>query len=341
MNRSLLFILCVIVCNTSQIEAQTTLSSIQPSIFEDFYQPGKIVEVSLQFDCKHFIHAKTTEEELPATMTYQRQNGESVTRTLSLTSRGKLRLDICGFPPIKLDFNKKELEKEGFSPEIDEVKVVTHCNNNKKAEQLVIKEFLTYQLYNIIEKYSYRVQLLHIRYLDKDGKLYADNMAFLIEPTDAMAARMGARESEQHIQNESEMNADIYADMLLFEYMIGNVDWNISMLHNVKLIKPLTGFFYIPVPYDFDFSGLVNAQYAAPQERVKQKYVGERMLMGKFLSEDSFIASLQRFLAAKQQIYDICDNFSALDKKEREKMIRYLDSFFKRIEQKNMTPNKL
>lgn len=312
-----------------------------PSIFEDFYQPDKVVEVTLQFDCKQLIRNKSKQEELPATLTYQRPNGKSVTRSLNITTRGKLRLDICGFPPLKLDFDKKELAAAGFSSAIDEVKVVTHCTDDKRADQVVIKEFLTYQLYNIIEKYSYRVQLLHVRYLDKDGKLYADNIAFLIEPTDAMAARLECRESERKIENESEMHPDIYADMLLFEYMIGNVDWNISMLHNVKLIKPLAGFFCIPVPYDFDFSGLVSAQYAAPQERVKQTYVGERMLMGKFLSDAAFNASLQRFITAKQQIYDTCANFAALDKKERERINRYLNSFYAQIEQKNMNPSKL
>lgn len=311
------------------------------SIFDDFYQPEKVLEITLQFDCKEFIRTKQKQEEHPATITYQRSNGDTIKRAIKILSRGRLRLEICGFPPVKLDFDKKELEAEGLLSEIDEVKLVTHCYNTSRNDQLVMKEYLAYQLYNIIDTNSYRVQLLNVRYVDADGELYAENKAFMIEPTDAMAVRLGCRESEKRIQNEAELNANAYANLLLFEYMIGNVDWDISSLHNVKLIRTLTGGGYIPVPYDFDFSGLVSAPYAAPQDRVNQKFVGERILMGKFLSEASFQASLQHFLAAKQQILETCAQSSYLDDREQEKITRYLNTFFKRIEQRKMSPDKL
>ncbi|MDX1942632.1 MAG: hypothetical protein SFU99_18850 [Saprospiraceae bacterium] len=339
--KHLMLVMISIFCTLSFTFAESTVSDTTRSIFDDFYQPDKVVEVTLQFDCKAFIRTKQKQEEHPATLTYQRPNGESVTQTIKVLSRGRLRLEICGFPPMKLDFDKKNLETQGFSTEMDEIKLVTHCYDNNRNDQLVIKEFLAYQLYNVIEKYSYRVQLLNVKYVDMDGKLYAENKAFMIEPTDAMAARLGCRESERHLQNESELNADTYANMLLFQYMIGNVDFDITSLHNVKLVKPLSTGWYIPVPYDFDFSGLVSAQYAAPQERVNQKYVGERILVGKFQSDASFQASLQRFLDARQQILDICNNFSYLDDKEKEKALKYLNAFFKRIEQKKMSPDKL
>ena len=321
---------------------QATDSTLVRSIFDDFYRPDQTVEVTLQFDCQQFIRTKQKQEEHPATITYQRSNGEMITRDIKIVSRGKLRLEICGFPPIKLEFDKKELAADSFSLAVDDVKLVTHCHNSNRTDQLVTKEYLAYQLYNMVEAYSYRTQLLHIKYLDKDSTLYTENKAFMIEPTDAMAARLGCRESEKHIQTESELQADAYANMLLFEYMIGNVDWSIPLLHNVKLIRSVTGGAgYIPVPYDFDFSGLVGASYAAPQERVNQKYVGQRMLLGEFLSEASFQTSLQKFLNAKEQMLLACSQGVPLEEKEQEKIIKYLNVFFSRIEKRNMSPDKL
>lgn len=315
-------------------------STLTRSIFEDFYQPDKVVEVTLQFDCKKLIRQKNKQEKFPASITYQRPDGEVITRSVKVISRGKLRLDVCGFPPLKLDFDKKDLEKQNFISEIDEIKMVTHCSNVNKNDQNVVKEFLTYKLYNIITKYSFRVQLLNVRYLDEQGEVYAENLAFLIEPTDAMAMRLNCRESEARLNTAGALHPDLYANLLMYEYMIGNVDWDISALHNLKLLRPLNGGAYVPVPYDFDISGVVRAHYAAPQERVNQRYVGQRMLLGEFVSEDCFNASVQRFLDAEEAIMNTCANFTYLDEKEREKIVDYLEPFFEKIKNPNISPGK-
>ena len=56
----------------------------------------------------------------------------------------------------------------------------------------------------------------------------------------------------------------IFDVLCLFEYMISNTDWNVSLLHNIKLIRKKDTKEIIVVPYDFDYSGLVNADYAVP-----------------------------------------------------------------------------
>lgn len=319
---------------------QANDSTITKAIFEDFYQPDKILEITLQFDCKKIIRQKNKQEKFPASITYQCANGEMITRSIKVRTRGKLRLDICGFPPLKLDFNKKNLQTENFVPEIDEIKMVTHCSNLSRSDQNVAKEFLTYKLYNLITEYSFRVQLLNVRYLDEKGELFAENLAFLIEPTDALAMRLNCRESEARLRTTSALHPDVHADLLLYEYMIGNVDWDISALHNAKLLQPLKGGAYIPVPYDFDISGVVRAHYAAPQDRVKQRFVGQRMLLGEFVSEDCFNASVQRFLDAEEAIMNTCANFTYLDEKEREKIVDYLEPFFEKIKNPNISPGK-
>ena len=52
----------------------------------------------------------------------------------------------------------------------------------------------------------------------------------------------------------------------LFEYMIGNLDWSVPVRHNIKLIVPKedSNAIAFPVPYDFDYSGLVKTDYAIP-----------------------------------------------------------------------------
>lgn len=315
-------------------------STLTRSIFEDFYQPDKVVEVTLQFDCKKFIRQKNKQEKFPASITYKHADGETITRAIKIHSRGKLRLDVCGFPPIKLDFDKKELSTANFTAEIDEIKMVTHCSNISKSDQNVLKEYLMYKLYNLITDYSFRAQLLKVRYLDLEGALYAENLAFLIEPTDALAMRLDCRESEARLRTTGALHPNIYADLLLYEYMIGNVDWDVSALHNLKLLQPSKGGAYIPVPYDFDISGVVRTHYAGPQTRVNQRYLGQRMLLGEFASEECFQASVQRYLNAEEEIMNTCANFALLDEKEREKIVNYLTPFFEKIKKPDITPSK-
>ena len=52
--------------------------------------------------------------------------------------------------------------------------------------------------------------------------------------------------------------------MYIFQYLVGNGDWSHTHFHNVKLMR--VGFEYFPVPYDFDFTGFVDAPYATPPE---------------------------------------------------------------------------
>ena len=47
----------------------------------------------------------------------------------------------------------------------------------------------------------------------------------------------------------------------IFEYMIGNTDWALSVLHNIKLLE-LPDAHRIYVPHDFDYSGFVGTDYA-------------------------------------------------------------------------------
>ena len=66
----------------------------------------------------------------------------------------------------------------------------------------------------------------------------------------------------------------------IFEYMIGNTDWSVPGNHNVKLIMSTTDSLHRPyaIPYDFDYSGFVNTDYAVPDEQLSIASVRERLI---------------------------------------------------------------
>jgi len=69
-------------------------------------------------------------------------------------------------------------------------------------------------------------------------------------------------------------------------YMIGNLDWSMragpageGCCHNGRLLAG-NGPYYTPVPYDFDYSGLVDAPYAVPPDGFKISNVKSRVYQG-------------------------------------------------------------
>ncbi len=126
--------------------------------------------------------------------------------------------------------------------------------------------------------------------------------------------------------------------MALFNYMIGNTDWSVPNQHNCKILNPHT-FSATPlgiiVPYDFDYSGLVDADYAIPYEALGLESVRERRYVGICRSEETFTKALEEFVEKREEFYNIINDFPLLSDKEKLKMTRYLDQFYDGIDKHN------
>ena len=90
------------------------------------------------------------------------------------------------------------------------------------------------------------------------------------------------------------------------------------------------GMGHTPVPYDFDFSGLINAKYAVPPEGIKIQSVRTRMYRG-FCKSD--MISLNDAKAAiqenKQALYSLLETNSFTSDRAKKRSAKYLDSYFK------------
>ena len=93
--------------------------------------------------------------------------------------------------------------------------------------------------------------------------------AFLIEDIKDVGARNNCVEMKRPAGTEGYHRQQI-TFVSIFEYMIGNTDCAVPNHHNIRLIVPLTDTFArpYPVPYDFDYCGVVNAPYAIPDENL-------------------------------------------------------------------------
>ncbi|MCO6480603.1 MAG: hypothetical protein J5I94_28430 [Phaeodactylibacter sp.] len=320
------------------LAATTTIFAVpkQPTgtIFDHFLQDG-ILEFTLETDLTELIENRRTEDYLPAKFTFEDREGREFTQEIKVKPRGKFRRRVCNFPPLMLNFSKGALEEKGYIPEYDKLKLVSHCIDDKNdSKEHVMKEYLAYKLFNELTGQSYRVQLAKVTYIDSKGSLgKIKRYGFIIEDTDEMAQRLGGEECEDcrglgpaTVAQESENL------MAVFQYMIGNSDWNLNMMRNLKMVKPYDGGPVIPVPYDFDFAGMVNAPYAIPNSEIGQLTIRQRVFQGMEADQELFLRTLQYFMSKKESLIDEVRRFRELSGNSRREIIDYLDTFFLDVE---------
>ena len=76
-----------------------------------------------------------------------------------------------------------------------------------------------------------------------------------------------------------DVDMDTLMPMMIFEYMIGNTDFSIYALHNVRIVQRPDKSLH-PIPYDLDVTGLVNPPYGIPARALMLKAVTDRMYRG-------------------------------------------------------------
>lgn len=249
--------------------------------------------------------------------------------------RGKSRLRMCKFPPLRLSFEPNGATQTPFTGQ-DKLKLVTNCGNNQNGEKNLLEEYLAYRIFGLLTEVSYRVRLLHVRYLDTDGHADPDTLVsygFVIEPTEQLAAREGLGQLKIPGVHLSKLNAEHTALVYVFQYMIGNTDWSFvtaegeeNCCHNGNLVGTDQGMYY--VPYDFDLSGIVNAPYAKPDPSLRLRSVRSRRYRGFCTDTDIVQAALRRVTSQREDIYNLVLSTPGLDEEDTKEAIDYLQGFF-------------
>jgi hypothetical protein len=259
---------------------------------------------------------------------------------VKVKARGHMRKQTCEFPPLKLRFDAQTSIDDSLS-ERSELKLVHPCFSDELNERLILKEYLCYKLYNILTDQSFRAQLIKLQLL-QSGKEKASpaRYAFLIESELAVAQRAEGRPYSPHYLPLNRLEPRNLDRVALFEYMIGNTDWSVETRHNVKLLAWKERF-PAAVPYDFDYSGIVNASYAVPQKGVPIQSVTERWFLGLCRKEAEIQPVIQEFIDKKEALLACVNSFELLLPSERRQMVAYMESFFDVIESPSKTSKQI
>lgn len=301
------------------------------------FQSHEPLQITLRTDIEWLLEERNDSVEVEGTATFVDLDGSTTTRPVDVRARGDFRRDRrnCNFPPLRLDFPRGQMEGTVFEGE-DRLKLVTPCHDDRDDYQrFVHDEYLAYRVLNVLTPYSFRVRLVEITYEDIEGDYDArTKIGFLIESDERMAERNRATYMEvaQMPPRAADGPQSVLVDV--FSYMIGNVDWSAAEFHNAVLIRTEDGR-HITVPYDFDFSGLVDARYAAvpPQLASQIRSVRQRIYRGFCRPELQYESVATLFGSRRETVEELYRSFGRYaDPSEAEDALEYYEEFWEMID---------
>jgi hypothetical protein len=264
-----------------------------------------------------------------------REGGVDKSFDVRVRLRGKSRMQVCDFPPLRLNFKTGDLKGSVLEGE-NKLKLVTHCKATATYDQYLRLEYLSYRTLNLLTDTSLRARPLTVTYYDTERKRQLDvRPALFIEDEEAFAEREGLTQVEVQRVEAKQYDQDALGLVNMFEYFIGNTDWSATAgpqgalcCHNVVPYRRADGML-VPVPYDFDSAGIVNAPHAVPNERLKIASVRQRLYRGTTCdSLDDFESRFAKFDAVKPQLLELFSTSSGLDKRYAAGATTYIDDFF-------------
>ena len=295
-----------------------------------FTQPDAI-ELTLSLPLSRVLSDRGASPRLhPATLSYQAAAATTKTVAVQVQVRGNRRKDpsVCEFPPLLVKFPPEAAQGTIFGP-VTELKLTTHC----LSDTYTLREYLVYKLYNVLTDVSYRVRLCRITYRDNSGRANATaRYAFFLESTGAMARRNQATAvPKQLFIGMENVSPAAMATLAVFQFMVGNTDWSVPYRHNIRLLTRNPLLPPVPVPYDFDYSGLVMAPYAVPPEQLGITSVRQRLFRGYDFPLETYAAVRDLFNARRTALYQVYSSCPYLNREEQEFATSYLNEFYKTL----------
>ena len=251
---------------------------------------------------------------------------------LQVRGNNRLKKSTCRYPPLKVYFNKEDVKGSIFKKQ-SELKLVVACK--KKYSQYVRMEYLIYKLFASLSDNNFKVRWLELTFIDNNKA--RTSPGFFIEQKKRMGKRLGL--TQVHASKVPPENLDPQSAVTvdLFQFMIGNTDYSNfqargtkDCCHNTKLMQRIENDSgtYIPIPYDFDNSGIINAEYAVPSPSIPISSVTKRNYRGLCQANPHIPDVIMLIQTKKEEILNLFAGDNLLTKRSKSRAKKYLEKFY-------------
>lgn len=343
MKFAIYFLCCLITWfsgYTQNIDKKVNSDEVSP-LFKD----EKLLKIDLRYSRDNILVNTNDSTYIKSNLSYKKEDDTLKSIEIEIRARGNYRRSNCYYLPLMVKINK-EVSQGTIFKEDKKLKVVLPCLNSSRSNDDVIKELIAYKIYQLISPYHFDTKLLSIQLMEeKKGKNIDHDLMGIFIQDDKKTAQINNGKLIKRNVHPNNQDPISSARNAMFQYMIGNTDYSIAYRHNEKL-------FYIddkivPIPYDFDMSGLVNASYAVVSainnKPLPITKVTDRLYRG-FDRDDEIIQQVRNeFLNHEKDIYALMDQYKSYFKypKEFTECKSYVESFYKIIKDDKKFQNRI
>jgi hypothetical protein len=314
---------------TCLLAVATPLPAQQP---KPLFAASDPIHIVIQAPLSPLIHNRQSNALVSGTLTDR--GGQTLPITLSLRGLTRRTTDTCDFPPLRVSFQHPPATSL-FAGQ-SKLKLVTHCRNATSFQQYLLLEYAAYKMYNVLTPRSFRVRLANVDYRDADGRPIISRTGYFLEDLKDLAHRNGMKPTHApQLIPVADLSPPDAARYALFEHMIANHDWSMragpagkDCCHNAELMGPLAPGATVVVPYDFDFSGFVDAPYATPPDQLHIASVRERVYRGYCAHNADVIAAARQMREDRPQLIAAITSTPGLEPQTQARAIAFLDHFF-------------
>ncbi len=289
------------------------------------------IKITIQGPISNLV-SNRSETPRPATLI-----ADGVSYPITLMPRGitRLKKETCDFPPLRVEFTQPPSAGSLFQGQ-HRLKLFVHCKRSPDFQQKVLLEYSGYRLYNLMTPISFRARLANIDYAEPDGRPYISRIGFFLEDVSDVAKRNGMKVARLGaLVPLQQIDPAAGARFAIFEYMISNYDWSMHAgpqgepcCHNSRLLTAVPDGPLTPTPYDFDFSGLVEAPYAGPPEGVPIDNLRQRNYRGYCAHMDQARAFAAQLAPRRAQFLGVFAGVPGLDGRNQSRAAAFIDGFF-------------
>lgn len=317
MTRKFIILTAFLLCAGSHLSAQQGL-----------FESDEVLQFSLKGNLKDVLNDRTkVPKNFPLVLSFMKEDNSQMEIPVQVKTRGRFRRlkQNCEYPPLLIQFPEEGPHLSSVFKEQKKLKLVMPCT----GDNYVIREWLAYKIYNLVTPKSFRARLVKVTLEDeKNKKPVTPFYGLVLEEEKQLAKRNEMISVEKQLKPHQVMKDD-FLNMAVFEYLIGNTDWSVQFLQNIKLLAKDSVSVSFAVPYDFDHAGIVNAPYAHPAEELLMESVRQRRYRGYCMTDlKLFKPAIALYNSLKDQIYGIYSNCPLLDEKVKNSTIEYLDEFY-------------
>lgn len=302
----------------------------QPPAEKGLFDTDEVLQITMKGNIRDLLNDRTDiPKDFSMALSYTKEDNKEITMPVVVKTRGHFRRlrENCSYPPLMIQFPKEGTHLSSVFREQHKLKLVMPC----MGDEYVIREWLVYELYNLVTPKSFRARLVKVNLEDTKNKKPASFYGILLEEEKQMSKRNKAVSVDRKLEPQ-QTQKEAFLTMTVFEYLIGNTDWSVQFLQNIKLLAPDTNAVPVAVPYDFDHAGIVSAPYAMPAEELQMRSVRQRRYRGYCVQDMTvFDGVIARYNLLKKDIYSIYTGCTLLDAKYIKNTIQYLDEFYATI----------